>query len=350
MQIHSLFSRCLVGTALVSFVLAGCGNKAEEAATETTPAIPKPVPPVSLEETKDPAMVIATVNGTDITQGQLDKEIANMMQRMQGRVPPERLGQMRAQMQAQMLDNLVNRQVITDKITADNITISDEEFDAAVAELTANLPEGATLEMMLAQAGSTEEEFRQNFGMELKVRKLVESHSGGKVESTEEEAMEFYNTNQDQFKKPESASASHILLAVEADASDDEKAAKRAELEAIRTKLTEGADFAEMAMEHSTCPSKAQGGSLGDFTRGRMVPEFEAAAFSQEIGEVGEIVETQFGYHLIKVTERSDASATPFEEVKEQLIRYLSAQKQQKAAQALIEGWVEEANVSYPGK
>lgn len=295
-------------------------------------------------------MVIAVVNGTEITQGQLDGEIASMMARMQGRVPPERMAQMRTQMQQQMLDNLINRQVLFDRIAAENITINDEEFDTAVGELTANLPPGATLEMMLAQSGATIEEFRENFGTELKIRKLIEGHSGGKIEVAEEDALAFYNENKEQFERPESVSASHILISIEADATDEDKAAKRAELEAIRAKIAEGADFEEMAGEHSSCPSKAQGGSLGDFTRGRMVPEFEQAAFTQAIGEVGDVVETQFGYHLIKVTARNEAGSTPFDEVKEQLTRYLSGQKQQEATRTLVEQWVDEAEVTYPGQ
>lgn len=364
MQKCSFFGRFLIGAAALGLTVAGCDKKSSDA--EPAPAFPAsgqaitppaPATPDSLETpapapqaAKDPAMVLAVVNGTEITQGELDKEIATMMNRMQGRVPPERLGQMRAQMQQQMLENLVNRQVLFDRIASENITISDEEFDAAVKELTATLPPGATLDAMLAQTGTTMDEFRENFGTELKIRKLIEGHSGGKIEVPEEDALAFYNENKEQFEKPESVSASHILISVEEGASDEDKAAKRAELEAIRAKIVEGADFAEMAGEHSSCPSKAQGGSLGEFTRGRMVPEFEQAAFSQEIGAVGDIVETQFGYHLIKVTGRSDAGATPFDEVKEQLTRYLSGQKQQQATRDLVEKWVGEAAISYPGQ
>lgn len=335
-----------------ALTLTGC-NKSEEQTTAPTTVgeeIAGELFTQPLQSVKDPSMVLAVVNGTEITQGKLDTEINRMLERMQGRVPPERIGQMRAQMESQMLDNLVNRQVLLDKIEAENITISDEEFDTALGEITANLPPGASLEDMLAQTGTSQEEFRENFGTELKIRKLIEGSSGGAIEATEEEALAFYEENKQQFEKPENATASHILISVEADASDEDKAAKRAELEAIRTQILEGADFAEMASEHSSCPSKAQGGDLGEFTRGRMVPEFEQAAFSQPIGEVGEIVETQFGFHLVKVTARSEGGATPYDEVKEQLTRYLTGQKQQEVARDYIEGLVESAEISYPGR
>ncbi len=350
MNVFNVFFCSLILGASTLF-LGGCKDAADEAAA---PAEPEPATgelfTQPLQTAKDPATVLAIVNETEITQAQLDKEINQMMTRMQGRVPPERLDQMRMQMEEQMLDNLVNRQVLLDKVASENITVSDEDFDTAISELTANLPENVTLDDMLAQAGSTKEEFRENFSMELKIRKLIEGQSGGKIEATEEEARTFYDENKAQFEKPESVKASHILITVEEGASDEDKAAKRAELEALRTTITEGADFADVAREHSSCPSKAQGGDLGEFTRGRMVPEFEAAAFSQPIDEVGDIVETQFGFHLIKVTSRSEGGTTEFDEVKEQLVRYLGGQKQQKSARELVEKLVSEAKISYPGR
>lgn len=354
----------MIGLAAVSFALVGCGNKAEDAAPApaasdsiVTPASESAAPAESpvgelftepLQTTKDPANVIVTVNGTDITQGALDKEIDSMVQRMQGRVPPERIGQMRARLEEQMLTNLISRQVLLDKIAADKIEVTDAEFETAINELAGNLPEGVTVDQMLERSGTSKEEFRENFGLELKIRKLIEANAGGKLEATEEEAKTFYEANPEQFAKEENVTASHILISVDEGATAEDKAAKRAELEDVRKKIVEGADFAEMAKQHSTCPSKEQGGSLGEFGRGRMVPEFEQAAFSQEIGAVGDIVETQFGFHIIKVTEHSDGGATPFDEVKDQLTRYLTAQKQQEAARTYVDDLMKSADIKYP--
>lgn len=293
-------------------------------------------------------MVIATVNGTDITQGELDKEIDTMMSRMQGRLPPERVDQMRAQMEAQMLGSLVSRKVVADKIKSENIEVTEEEYNKGLAELTGNLPPGASLEDMLAQSGTTPEAFKEEFSNELKFRKLVESQGGGKAEATEAEAQAFYDENKQQFEKPESVDASHILISIDEGDSDEVKAEKKKKLEDIKAQIAGGADFAELAKEHSSCPSKAQGGSLGNFTRGRMVPEFEQAAFSQEIGAVGDVVETQFGYHIIRVDKKEEAGSTAFDEVKERLVKYLSAQKQQKVVREYVDGLVKSANVTYP--
>ena len=99
-------------------------------------------------------------------------------------------------------------------------------------------------------------------------------------------------------------------------------------------KLKQGEDFAKLATENSSCPSKEKGGDLGAFPRGQMTPEFEKSAFSLKPGEMSDIVETEFGYHIIKTTEKSDAGITPFKDVKSILVEGL---KKQKISQIILE-------------
>lgn len=329
----------------VGFATTGCSNAADDAATATPPA---DAPAAVSAPAEDPATVLATVNGTDITVGEFNKEMETMMGRMEGRVPPDRIGQMRTQMRDQLLDNLITRQVLLDQVKAENIEISTEEFDEAVGMLTANIPPGMSLNDMLAQTGTTEEEFKSTLSMELKIRKLLESHVDKDAKPTDEEIQAFYTENQEQFERPETVTASHILIGTEPTDTDEQKAEKRKQLESIREQLVAGGDFAALAGEHSTCPSKAQGGDLGSFPRGRMVPEFEDAAFSQEVGAIGDIVETQFGYHLIKVSERAEAGTTPLDEVKEQLSQYLAGQKQQEGIKTYIDDLRAKAKIDFP--
>lgn len=358
MKKHSFSTRlatslpaALAGTLVLTLAI-GC-SQATDNTSELAPATPSPAPSPELfteplqRPQEDPAKVLVTVNGKEITAGELNKELDIMADRMQGRVPPERLGQMRMQMRDQLLENIVTRKVLMDKVAAENITVTDAEFDEAVTSLSSNLPPGMTLDDMLEQAGTSKEEFREQMDNELKIRKLIEAQAGGTAEVTEEEALAYYEENKQQFEKAESVEASHILISTDPEDSDEQKAEKRTQLEALRTQINSGADFAELAREHSSCPSKAQGGSLGSFTRGRMVPEFEAAAFSQDVGQIGDVVETQFGYHLIRVDSRSEAGSTPFEEVKEQLTTYLGNQKQQKIVQDYVKQLRDGADVNY---
>lgn len=139
------------------------------------------------------------------------------------------------------------------------------------------------------------------------------------VEVTEEEMKTFYEENSNYFEQGANVSAKHILVKEEAKCQE------------ILEEIVAGKAFEVAAQEYSTCPSGQKGGDLGEFGKGQMVKEFEEAAFNAEIGQVVGPVATQFGYHLIKVEAKNEASVTPFEEVKEQIRRNLLQQKQNKA-------------------
>lgn len=136
------------------------------------------------------------------------------------------------------------------------------------------------------------------------------------VTVTDEEVKDYYNANQQMFVDPAMVSAKHILVETK------EKA------EEIINEINNGLSFEEAAQKYSSCPSNAQGGSLGRFSRGQMVPEFEEAAFNLEIGKVSEAVKTQFGYHLIKVEEKVESLAKEFDQVKSMIKNNLLQQRQ----------------------
>lgn len=146
------------------------------------------------------------------------------------------------------------------------------------------------------------------------------------VTVSDEEANAYYEANKQQFAKGESISAKHILT------DSEEKCAS------ILASITSGEkEFEEAAKESSTCPSGAKGGDLGEFAKGQMVKEFEDAAFTAEIGQVVGPVQTQFGYHLIKVESRKPASEVPFEDVKENIKMNLVQQKQNQVCTDTVE-------------
>lgn len=136
------------------------------------------------------------------------------------------------------------------------------------------------------------------------------------VQVSDEDLKAHYDANKDSYTSGASAKASHILVAEEA------------EILKVKEELDGGLAFADAAAKYSTCPSKERGGDLGTFEKGRMVPEFEAVAFTQEIGVVSEPVKTQFGYHLILVDERSESSQKSFEDVEGQIRQQLTYQRQ----------------------
>jgi peptidyl-prolyl cis-trans isomerase C len=179
-----------------------------------------------------------------------------------------------------------------------------------------------SFELFYNYAKETGMENDQEYLMQLEnaKREILTQHAINKelsnVTVTNEEIKNFYNENMSQFIQPESVSARHILV----DNIDDATKIKK-EIEA-------GLSFEEAANKYSSCPSKEQGGDLGSFTKGRMVPEFENAAFELAVGEVSEPVQTQFGYHLIKVENKEDANIKPVEEAAQFIGNQIYQQKQ----------------------
>ncbi|MBI5484455.1 MAG: peptidyl-prolyl cis-trans isomerase, partial [Deltaproteobacteria bacterium] len=128
-----------------------------------------------------------------------------------------------------------------------------------------------------------------------------------------------------------------ILIGVDTSASDEEKKKAREKAEDLLKKIMVGEDFTTIAKTNSTCPSSAQGGDLGYFSKGQIDPQFEKAAFALKQGEVSDIIETQFGYHIINVTGRKEAEIADFNTVKPRILEHLKQQKLQKAVADYLE-------------
>jgi peptidyl-prolyl cis-trans isomerase C len=314
--------------------------------TQQSPASPMAAPVASMPT--DPAAVIAVVDGEKITAGAVNEEVSKMMNRFGNRMPPERLAQMRDQMVEQAKENLILRTLLTNQVKKENVTVTEEEIKTAVDQFKQSLPEGMTMDDLMKQAGMSQEEFNKNITLDLSVNKLLTKVTESIPQPTDEQIKAFYDENKERFSEPETVNARHILISVEPTDDDAAKAAKKAKAEEIQKQLAGGADFAALATEKSDCPSKAKGGDLGSFSRGQMVKPFEDAAFSQKVNEIGPVVETQFGYHIIQVTDHKQAGTNTLEEMKDRISKILLSQERQKAAQKYIEGLKEKATISYP--
>jgi len=327
----------LVLPVAAALMLSGCKENEVSAPmaepvdlSQTEDLFTAPVQPNPL--TNDPDAVVVRVNGEDITRGEVMEMMDMAMRQFAGRVPPEQLQKMQSQIYAKIKDDLITKKLISAAVAAANIVIDDAKIDETIDTIKGGIPEGQTLEGALEERGQTMDSLRQSIADDLAAQELIEQQTATLSEVTEAEAKEFYDSNPDQFVQPENVTASHILIKFEDEETDESKAAKKAELETIRENIIAGTvTFEDAATEDSDCPSSARGGSLGTFGKGQMVPEFEVAAFSQEIGEVGSIIETQFGYHIVKVTDRQEEGNVEFDEVKDQLIQYLTNQKKQEA-------------------
>lgn len=352
-------SGLLITAVALSVFAAGCKKETpKEVPQETAPVAEKavdltqqgsdlfeqPIQPNPLE--RQPEDVVLSVNGVNITHGEILQGVQMKISQMGRRVPPQYLSQMQAQLYQNVSSNLVANILLTQAAEKSGLAVSDEELAKEIQTIESNAPEGKTLKEALAENNIEYDEWTKNVRKQMVLQKLVKEKTADVAEASVADITQFYEENIDQFKTPETVSASHILISVDTNDTSEVKAQKKAQIDQIRADLmAPEADFAAIAAEKSDCPSKQQGGSLGSFSRGQMVSEFENAAFTQEIGVVGEVVETQFGYHLIKVTDRKAESVRSLNEVKEQLKEYLTGKKKQEALVAYIEELKSKAEV-----
>ncbi|MFC4810661.1 peptidylprolyl isomerase [Paenibacillus sp. GCM10023250] len=235
---------------------------------------------------------VGSVNGVSITKDQLYDAMA-------------KLGG------AQTMDNLIQDELIKQEADKKGIVITAADVDKEIENIKKRFPSEADFESALMQSGMTLEDLKAQTPMQLRIRKILEPQA----QVTDKDVEDYFNQNKAQFDQPEEVKASHILVAT------------KEEAEAIIKQLEGGADFATLAKEKSTdTGTKDNGGDLGFFGKGAMDPAFEKAAFALKVGEMTkEPVKSQYGYHIIKVTDRHEAKpatlAEKKDEIKEQLIQ-----------------------------
>lgn len=291
---------------------------------------------------------IVEVNGLPLTQGEVDQKVNRTVESLKDQIPPDQLEEFKNNVQGKIVDDFITRTIIKQEMDKQKIAVDESEVQKALSEVEAKVPQGMTLEAMLKQGGVTMEEMRDNIQFSLRANKLFESQVKADYAPTAEEISAYYNENKKKYDVPESVHARHILLKVDEKADEKTKAEKKQKIEAVRKQLVEGADFAKLAGEVSDCPSKAKGGDLGTFPRGRMVKPFEDAAFGQKVNDIGPVVETQFGYHIIQVLEHSQAKQKTLDEVKGSIEETMKNRKSQESAQNYMEGLKQKAKIVYP--
>ena len=306
---------------------SGCGEKPETVAVPVEPvameealAADSPVP-VSVSMPVTPAFtgeVSVVIDKTiEIKRADIDDMVAAVFKDNEAMIPPEQVDEARASMRESAIRQLTMQALL--KREADKAAV--EATDAEVDEFFVKASRGqGSMEEMAGRMGMSMEKFRSMLTTTLRIEKLLDAKAEAIPEPTDEQIKakfdEIVAANPEAVKKPEMVEASHILVKVD-EATTDEDAKKK--IDGIRAQLLAGTNFADLAKSSSDCPSKERGGSLGKFGAGNMVKEFEDAAFTQEIGAIGEVVKTQFGYHVIRVDAKEPAGVTTFDEVKDQL-------------------------------
>jgi peptidyl-prolyl cis-trans isomerase C len=222
---------------------------------------------------------------------------------------------------------------------ARKLAVPDQDVDARVADIRKNFPDDAAFTQAMAAQGLTVDHLRAQTRSNLEVQKVIDAEVSSKIGVQDADVSTFYQQNLARFKQGETVHASHILIGVAANAPPAEKAAAKAKAQAALKQVRGGADFAAVARAQSQDPGSAQnGGDLGFFPKGQMTPAFEDAAFKLKPGSVSAVVETPFGFHIIKVFERRPPRTAPLAEVSGQIKEFLTqGQREQKLEQFITE-------------
>ena len=344
----------ILATLAISAVLfAGCGLKSGE--------------------------TIITVNDKKITQGQFDKmfdeQAGNGMLAALGiDIKSDTNNFLYLLVKDRVINELIVKTLLDEEIEKRGITVTNKEVDQAIKEIVDKLGSKEQLNALLKQNGMTNAQFKRDLKEEVKMKKLAKEL--GTYNVSDAEAKKFYNDNIKKFKHPEKVRASHILISVspaeieevvKSDAKnknldeaalkakvEEEIKAKSAEAEAKANKLLAEAkkdmtQFAKLAKDNSDDTTSAvKGGDLGFFAAKEMVPEFSKAAFSMKPNTISDKpVKTQYGYHIIMVTDRAAAGQDSFDKVKNNIKGYLENQKQIEAIDKLTESLKKNAKIVY---
>lgn len=320
------------------------------------------------------AQTIIKVNGENITQGQFDESFnkstqGGMMAQLGINVKDGKNSFLYYLIKDKVVNELIVKELLNQEVEKRGIKVSGEDVDNAVKEIVDKVGSKEQLNQILKQNGITTSQFKKDLAEEVKMKKLAQELTDSKV--SDADAKKYYNENVNQFKYPEKVKASHILISVNpqeieeiitsdkenAGASQEEikkkVAAEIANRKAKAEKLLgeikkDQSQFEKLAKENSDDTTTAvKGGDLGFFAAQDMVPEFSKAAFSMKPNTVSNLVETQFGYHIIKVTDRMAAGQQPFEKVKNDIKGFLETQKQLEAIDKLVESLKKNATIEY---
>jgi peptidyl-prolyl cis-trans isomerase C len=281
-----------------------------------------------------PDTVVAKGKGIEIKRSQVDDAMLSIKSSAaaQGQViPPDRL----SLLEQQVLDRLIQIRLLltkandADKTAGKNVTA--QRFD----DIKTRVGGDDALNRQLKAVGTTQDELRSKMIEESTAQAVLEREISIKV--TDGDVQKFYDDNPAKFEQPEMVRASHILLntrdADGKDLPDDKKLAKHKDAEVLLKRARAGEDFAKLAKENSDDTASRDRGGEFQFPRGQMAPEFEAAAFSMKTNEISDIVTTQFGYHIIKLSEKIPAKKVELAKVAPNVKDYLAQEQMRKRQQ-----------------
>lgn len=317
---------------------------------------------------------VATVDGQAIMLSEYEKNAAPILDQFKKSAPEsEQTAEHLADIKKRVLDQMIDDRLLVAEAKKKNIHVSQLEVDDGVKKVRSRFNSDEEFNDEMKKEGMNTEEFRKHIQDQLATIKLIDQEVKAKVPPpTDDEIKELYDTldailkdkpipgshtpsELDELKSlskavqrrfDQRARARHILIRVPANASKEEKDAALKKIKDIQARLKKGEDFAELAGKYSEDPgSKDRGGDLGYFSHGDMVPAFDKAAFALDVGQTSDIVETDFGYHIIQLEEKKAATKMSMDDIKDDLREYLFQQRGAKRFESYVKDLRSKADV-----
>lgn len=266
-----------------------------------------------------------------------------------------------------IVHELIVKSLIDEEIAKRNITATDEDVQNELKTIIDKVGSKEELNRILKQREVSNAQFTEDLKTQIKIKKLVDSIE--KIKISDSDAEKYYNTHKNEFTHGEQVRASHILISAnmielihqfkeknpdmepaELNQKIEEKIkAQKVKAEAVLAEVKKNPEnFEKIAQKESDDKASGErGGELGFFTKEAMVPEFSKAAFSMKPNTISDLVQSPYGYHIIKVTDRMEAGTTPFVKVKDEIKFYLETQKQIEVLKKLTDGLMKNAKIEY---
>jgi len=300
--------------------------------------------PAWADKASSPGKEIALVNGKPISKIQYERRLSVFKKRAAHKGRELKDADLTTA-KNRILEDLIDAEVLYQQSQKEGIKVNDQTINKQIEKIKKRFPDEKAYKKAIERMHISEKEFRTDIQRAFAIKQLLDTNVRQKITVTDQESKKYYNNNQKLFKRKEQVKISRIWIKVKPNDEESKKIQARKKIETIQKKIQKGEDFGILAKTYSEGTAAKSKGNLGYIERGYMANPFEDAAFSLNVGEVSGILETQSGYHLIKVTDKKPAGIIPYKEVLPMIERQLKKEKKKTETQSYIENLKKSAKI-----
>ena len=331
------------------------GQTTGQTQVKPTPPAQTAKPPAKVEEPDEPIppaapnalfpALVARVNGKPVLGRDLEQRVRAELATIGNPAWKDLRDDYKSEVTNRSLTQLIGDELLYQKALAGSLTATQVEIQAEFDKVAKTYPSDAALNSMLMDRGLDRKGLMRELGKNLTVQKYIDETITKKLVVAPSELTDYYNSHPEQFKHPDLIRTSHILITVAQGASTDQVETARQRAQALLDRAKKGEDFAKLSKENSMDSSASQGGDIGMTQAGEVAPEYEEAVAKLQVGEISGLVRTQFGFHIIKLTDRKKAGTATMDEVRSQLTDFLKSQKEDAELDKVVKGLQSQAKI-----